>query len=334
MQALSNTVKQTERFYMIDRLLREQGLVSFVQLQNELEVSPATLKRDLAFMRDRLNAPIVFDRELGGYRLERNTIGPRHELPGLWFDDAELLALLSIQQMIDGLDVGGLLGPRLKPLIKRMQDLLGERFESGDMLSERVRFVRMHDRLVVPRHFSVVGQALLTRKQVQIRHYSRARQTHSERTISPQRLVHYRNAWYLDAWCHQRDALRVFALDAIERVDLLEQDATDIDPAEISATVEAGYGIFTGAQVQWATLLFTPEAAQWVQQESWHPRQRATAHGDGSLTVEIPYSASTELEMDILRHADQVRVLAPADLAQRVRDRLQAAAVQYQATPD
>jgi predicted DNA-binding transcriptional regulator YafY len=192
----------------------------------------------------------------------------------------------------------------------------------------------MHDRLVVPRHFSVVGQALLDRKQVQIRHFSRARQSHSERTISPQRLVHYRNAWYLDAWCHQREALRVFALDAIERVDLLAQEATDIDPAEISATVEAGYGIFTGAQVQWATLLFSAEAAQWVEKESWHPKQRTTAHPDGTLTVEIPYSASTELEMDILRHADQVRVLGPAELVQRVHNRLQAAAGQYATASD
>lgn len=322
-------MKQTERFYLIDRLLREQGLVGFAQLQNELEVSPATLKRDLAFMRDRLNAPIVYDRELGGYRLDRQTVGPRHELPGLWFDEAELLALLSIQQMIDGLDVSGLLGPRLKPLVRRLRNLLGERFESGEKLSERIRFVRMHDRLVVPRHFSIVGQALLMRRRVRIRHYSRTRREHSERVVSPQRLVHYRNTWYMDAWCHQRDALRVFALDAVEQAELLDDTAAEVDPDELSASVEAGYGIFTGHATHVARLVFTPEAAQWVRNETWHPAQKMQEQPDGGLVVEVPYSVSTELEMDILRHADQVRVMSPPDLVSRVRARLQTALAQY-----
>lgn len=322
-------MKQTERLYLIDRLLREQGLVSFSQMLAELEVSPATLKRDLAFMRDRLNSPIVFDRDLGGYRLDRNSIGPRHELPGLWFDDAELMALLSIHEMLDGLDVGGLLGPRLKPLVKRLQDLLGERFESGDRLSQRVRFVRMHDRMVVPTDFSVVGHALLDRKRVRIIHFSRTRQERTNREISPQRLVHYRNAWYLDAWCHQRNALRVFSLDAIESVELLTTVAVEIDAQQIAESVEAGYGIFAGAKIQWARLRFSGEAANWVRLERWHPRQRTLSEPDGSLIIEIPYSGSTELEMDILRHGDQVQVLGPPDLTDRIRQRLGAAAALY-----
>jgi predicted DNA-binding transcriptional regulator YafY len=315
-------LKQTERLYVIDRLLRDQGLVTFAHMLEQLEISPATLKRDLSFMRDRLNAPIVFDRDLGGYRLERQTIGPRHELPGLWFDDAELMALLSIHQMLEGLDVGGLLGPRLKPLVRRLQNLLGERFGSADQLNERVRFVRMHDRIVVPTDFSVVGHALLARKRLQITHYSRSRDETSEREISPQRLVHYRNAWYLDAWCHQRDALRVFSLDATQSVVISETDALDVAPDELSQAVEAGYGIFAGQQVQWAKLSFSAQAARWVENESWHPRQRSTLNEDGSLIREVPYSDSTELEMDILRHGEHVQVLAPADLAERIQARL------------
>ncbi|MGB7181150.1 MAG: WYL domain-containing protein, partial [Burkholderiaceae bacterium] len=322
-------MKQTERLYLIDRLLREQGLVSFAQMLEALEISPATLKRDLAFMRDRLNSPILFDRDLGGYRLDRDTIGPRHELPGLWFDDAELMALLSIHQMLDGLDVGGLLGPRLKPLVKRLQDLLGERFDSGDRLSERVRFIRMHDRMVVPNDFSVIGHALLSRNRLRIAHFSRSTTEKTEREISPQRLVHYRNAWYLDAWCHLRNALRVFALDAIESVELLETTATEVDDDQVSASVEAGYGIFAGNKIQWARLRFTPEAARWVRHESWHPRQRLESEPDGSIVIEVPYSVSTELEMDILRHGNQVKVLAPQELADRIRDRLRAAADLY-----
>ena len=56
----------------------------------------------------------------------------------------------------------------------------------------------------------------------------------------------------------------------------------------------AGYGVFSGARLQWARLHFTPEAAQWVQHEQWHPKQETLLHDDGSLTVRLPYADATE----------------------------------------
>ncbi|HJW26331.1 MAG TPA: HTH domain-containing protein, partial [Rhodocyclaceae bacterium] len=78
-------MNQTERFYKIDQLLNERQVVSFADLQESLEVSRATLKRDLAYLRDRLNAPIVFGRDAGGYRFDRSApqVGGQYELPGL-----------------------------------------------------------------------------------------------------------------------------------------------------------------------------------------------------------------------------------------------------------
>ena len=52
-------VSRHERFYRIDQLLNQHGVVSFETLQAALEVSRATLKRDLQFLRDRFHAPIV-----------------------------------------------------------------------------------------------------------------------------------------------------------------------------------------------------------------------------------------------------------------------------------
>ena len=50
---------RTERFYRIDQLLQERGVVARDVFLDELEVSLATFKRDLEYMRDRLNAPVV-----------------------------------------------------------------------------------------------------------------------------------------------------------------------------------------------------------------------------------------------------------------------------------
>jgi predicted DNA-binding transcriptional regulator YafY len=97
----------------------------------------------------------------------------------------------------------------------------------------------------------------------------------------------------------------------------------------IEAELDGGYGVFSGAKVQWALLQFSPEAAQWVAHEQWHPQQQAVLHEDGSLMLRVPYADATELAMDVLRHGEQVKVLEPAALAQRVAERLSEAVRQY-----
>ena len=66
-----------------------------------------------------------------------------------------------------------------------------------------------------------------------------------------------------------------------------------------------------------------------MQHEQWHPKQETQLHEDGSLTVRLPYADATELAMDLLRHGEQVKVLAPASLIKRVAAQLRSAAAQY-----
>ena len=324
---------RTERFYKIEMLIRSRGSVSFAALMDELGVSRATLKRDLEYLRERLDAPIVYDRFDNGYKLQadpRDAAQVKHELPGVWFSEREIHALLTMHQLIQGLDEGGVLARHLQPLLDKLHGMLGTSESEAKELMRRVKIASPARRPVAPRHFELIGSALTRRQRVQMSYWVRSRKEHTERTVSPQRLVHYRNTWYLDAWCHSSDALRRFALDAIREATLLEQPrAKEVAVKAIEAELDAGYGVFSGAKVQWATLQFTPEAAQWVAHEQWHSKQEAVLQADGSLTLRLPYADATELAMDVLRHGEQVKVLAPAALAQQVQQRLCAAAAVY-----
>jgi predicted DNA-binding transcriptional regulator YafY len=178
-------------------------------------------------------------------------------------------------------------------------------------------------------HFAVVGSALLRRKRLLIAHYVRARDETIEREVSPQRLVYYRDNWYLDAWCHLRNDLRSFAVDAIRRAEIIEQPARNVPEKTLDSVLGAGYGIFSGRKVQWAKLRFTPERARWVSLELWHPKQKARFEKDGSYLLEIPYSDSRELVMDILKQGAGAEVLAPAALRKDVAAQLKAALDRY-----
>lgn len=327
-------MNQTERFYKIEQMLHDRRIASFIELQEELEVSRATLKRDLQFLRDRLNAPIVYDREANGYRFDvPDRYAPKHQLPGLWFNASEIHALLMMQQLLEEVQPG-LLGPHIAPLQTRLQSLLGSVSSSdqGDApaeIAKRVRILHAQKRRTELRHFELIASTLLKRRRLKLRHFNRGRNEESEREISPQRLVHYRDNWYLDAWCHLRKDLRSFAVDAIRSAEMLDVPADEIREDELNRVLAAGYGIFSGSETEWAKLKFKPEQARWVIEEQWHPQQRTESLPDGSLVLELPYANPTELVMDILRHGSGVTVLEPPSLKAAVLAELRAAAESY-----
>ena len=303
-----------ERVYRIDQLLHERRSITFQELMEKLEVSRATLKRDLAYMRDRLNAPIIFDKELSGYRLGEQGVGEAYELPGMWFSAQEIYALMTMQHLLSNLDTGGLLGPHIKPLQSRLSALLETADNSVDQIQKRIKVENLGARHHDLELFQVVGSALINRKRLQIKYYSRGTNETSERDVSPQRLIHYRGNWYLDTWCHLRDDLRSFSVDAIKSAVILEEKAITVSEDKLNEVLGAGYGIFSGKNVQWAILHFTPERARWVASERWHSKQKGQYLSDGTYELKVPYSDHRELLMDILKHGSSVKVVEPKEL--------------------
>ena len=320
---------KTSRVYKIEMLIRNHGQVSFQRLLDELEVSPATLKRDLEYLRDQLGAPIEYDRFGNGYRFGGLYRGQKHELPGLWFSERELYSLLMAHQLLNGLDSDGVISRHLQPLLERIHQMLGTGDADAKSLLKRVKIISPAKRPVPSQFFELVGEALLKRKRLHMRYLTRGRAKVSEREVSPQRLVHYRSTWYLDAWCHTRERLLRFALDAIEQSNLSESRAKEVPMRQVEAEMDAGYGIYGGRASQWATLRVTPQAAQWISREEWHPNQQGCWLDDGAYELKIPFAEETELVMDVLRQGAQVEVIGPPSLRKLVVDRLQEALVIY-----
>ena len=324
-------MERTERFYRIQQLLRDRRVVPFTVFLEQLEVSRATVKRDLEYLRNRMNAPIAWDREARGYRFAAPEQGSaQYELPGLWFNASEIHALLTMRHLLAHIEPG-ILAPQLVPIAERLRLLLGSGDHSVEEVQKRVRILGMASRRFARPDFAVVGSSLLRRKRLHLRYYVRARDEVTEREVSPQRLVHYRDNWYLDAWCHRRDDLRSFAVDAIRDAEILDKKARDIPESTLNKVLGSGYGIFSGHRVRWGRLRFTRERARWVATEEWHPRQRGRFEADGSYVLEVPYSDDRELVMDILRHGPEVEVLGPPPLRRVVRERLATTLARYQA---
>ncbi len=319
-----------DRIYELNRILRAaRHPVSRQRIQAELGCSRATAKRIIEDMRLYLNAPIVYDPEHNGYLYDRSG-GAMYELPGLWFNASELHALLSVQQLLAEVQPG-LLDPVLKPLQKRIGSLLSLQQIGSEGLSRRVRVLQAGARQGGDA-FPTVAGALAQRRQLRLRYFNRGDDTHNDRVVSPQRLIYYRDNWYLDAWCHLRAGLRTFALDAIEQAQTLDSEALDVSEANLDSHYAASYGIFAGVPDRVAVLRFDARRARWVAKERWHRDQEGVSLPDGRYELRIPYSNTPEILMDILKYGPDVEVVAPEELRVLVIERLHAASSQYPET--
>jgi predicted DNA-binding transcriptional regulator YafY len=276
-----------------------------------------------------MQMPIVWDRELGGYRLDEGAATAHlFQLPGLWFSSEEIHALLTMEHLLERLQPG-LLGPQLKPLRNLIRKTLASGDFSAQEVSRRIRILQIGVRPVQSEMFQAISSALLSRRRLRIAHYRRARDENLTREISPQRLVYYRDNWYLDAWCHLRTALRTFSVDVIGQATVLSKRAREIKDQTLDETLGAGFGIFSGKKTQTAVLRFSPMRARWVSREKWHADQDGHYELDGAYMLRVPYSDPTELVMDILKYGADVEVLAPATLREMVHRQLSAAAALY-----
>jgi len=318
-----------ERFYRMQGMLKNRRFVRTQDFLAELEVSRATFKRDLDYMKDRLHAPIIYDRHHEAYRFDDSVADSElWQLPGLWFSADELRALLTMDSLLGDLQPG-VLSELTGPIRKRLKELLQSGEHSAEDIARRIRILAMGSRKIEPAHFRVLSTAVLSRRRLTIRHFRRQDGDVLEREVSPQRLVHYRDNWYLDAWCHKRQALRSFSVDAIESASLTGKAAKEVSDEALDRHFASGYGIFAGAETREAVLLFSAERARWVSRETWHPQQDGKLQPDGTYLLRFPYSQEPELVMDVLKYGADVEVLSPPSLRASVAKQLRTAAARY-----
>lgn len=319
-----------DRIFQLHAILHKRRMpVSAEALMDRMDCSRPTLFRAITTLKDKLGAPVIFEKERGGgYRY--NSTDGHYELPGLWFTAGELQALVIIQRFLNELG-GGLLEEHFALLSKRIEELTSKKHLNLSEVAARIRMPALAARRPGPAFQDVVG-ATLQRKKLWIEYRARTSDQVSQRSVSPQRVTRYRESWYLDAWDEGKNEFRTFAIDRIAKHRVLPARARDIEERTLDDYFASGYGIFSGKGDKVAVLSFSQESARWVADEQWHPRQQGSFLSDGRYELRIPYGQSRELVMDILRHGPHVKVIEPPSLVEEVKKQLIQALRQYAAS--
>ncbi len=165
-----------------------------------------------------------------------------------------------------------------------------------------------------------VRDALDHRRALHIRYYTPARDTVSERTVDPMRLLLVDARSYLEAWCRGAEEVRLFRLDRIEHVATLDEPA---DPPAHARPTDVSAGLFRAQPDQQIAVLTLAADARWVAE--YYPVDDLIEGEEGAATVRMRYAETGWMVRLVLGLGADVAVREPPELAAAVAARARAA---------
>jgi predicted DNA-binding transcriptional regulator YafY len=294
-----------ERIVYLDERIREKGCATSREVAQRFEVSDRQVKRDIEYLRDRLGAPIVWDRASRSYRYETawQELAFADEKSLLFYVFARAAAgTIAYVPLAEENALEGLL--KLVPLGLRgaesaiRYELPG--YEPADI-----------------EKLGLLVRALSESRCLDIA-YCDAEGRTSERRIAALRLVNYAGSWYCVAFDHSRTELRTFRLSRVAKVSLTKIKAQAlIDPIEVERFLASSFGMFKGSGDKTATIRFYGRAVAIVRGEIWHPRQTRSEGSDPRrgdyLDISIPVSLWEEILGRVLRFGADAEAFSPPE---------------------
>lgn len=300
-----------ERVYSFHQDILDNRFPNATTLVKQFEISLATARRDIAYLRDRLLAPLCFDTLKNGYYYSDDSFSlPFTQSPKI------ILLIAMLQKLAEEAGLREL--PELKQLETKLSSLLKADYHQLHR-SLYCEWIELES--IDPDIFSSIIQAVINQRGLELT-YSSAKGKNSNRVVEPQRLCNYQGRWYLLGFCRLRNGLRMFHLARIGAVSTLDEKITPIENLE-ERYLQPAFGIFKGETTYKATIHFSHTAAELVAKQHWHKEQQIE-QVEGGILLTLPVSDDREIAMKVLQYGSQARVINPPQLQQFITDEIKA----------
>ncbi len=310
--------RHLERLLQIDELLRSGRRQTSGSLAEATEVTERTIRSDIAFLRDRLNAPLEFNRRQGFHYTDSDW-----RLPSISLSQGELFALTLGARMLEAY-AGSTYAKELRSSIARLSERLPEQtwVDLQQIADEKILFRGGAATYLNPEIWSQLVEACRTSRQVKMQYFTASRNTESERVVDPYLLHVYRGTNpYLIGFCHLRQAMRWFRVDRIQTLQILKTKFTR-DPnfnakEHLDKIFQAEVG--EGKPVNVA-IWFDKPTAPYIKERRWHSTQHIEEHLDGSVTLRMVVTGLNDLKRWVLGYGKGAIVKSPPELIKLVSE--------------
>jgi predicted DNA-binding transcriptional regulator YafY len=316
-------VRQHERMARVLKvleLIQSRGRWNAKAIADELECSERTVYRDLDVL-EFAGVPFFFDESDQCYRVR-----PDYRFPvfGLTEDEALGQALATALTKSAGLDVGTGAAPTTRKLQvtspEGIKEILADAAELISVLDLKLADHSKHRETI-----KTVQFALLEGRQVTGLYESPYEPEPARIRLHPYRLCLIKNAWYVVGRQDELDQPRTYRLARFKTLRMLDQPADVPDDFDIKAYFGNAWAVFRGDKTYDVEIWFTPDAAKVVTETVWHHTQKAKPEKDGGVTLTFRIDGLEEITNWVLSWAGRAKVVKPAELRERIIEKLQAA---------
>jgi proteasome accessory factor B len=298
-----------ERILHIDRLLREDGYPCRRDIAEAFEVSIKTVERDLEYMRDRLGAPVAYDRNRRGYFYEE----PGFYLPALYMSEGDALALF-LSHHVGSAWRGTPFSETAQKAWEELSRLLPREVAiSTGVFGE---YVHLMDRGVSfgAEHWLTLLTGAQGRHKVLVQYQVPGHTSPVERRLHPYRLLHHRNAWYLLGFDEFRREIRIYALSRIKSVTETKDEFSIPGDFQLEDYIDPNFGIYN--ESEWFDVRI--RAPRWMADILCEHLETGTFERTETrkdmLEISWRTNQQEELQHWVLQWGEHVEVLEPQSL--------------------
>lgn len=303
-----------ERFIWFDHRVKLKKYPNATSLSGQFEISLKTAQRDIEFMRDRLNCPLVYDKSRKGYFYECDTFS----LPLIYLSSEELSSLLIARKFLQDISER-YIGEEISSVVQKITAILQKHMADGNMIDDALSFQLIEYSPTPEEVFKLVLEGCLKRRSLMFTYSSPAYDKVTMRTVDPYHLLNYMGTWHLIAYCHMRRDIRNFVFNRMNNLTIQDRTFTIPGSFNIKEHLQSAFGIYKGKSIREVTLRFSPLKSRWIAGQIWHKDQKVKFLKNGSLELTFPVASFAEIKMEVLKHGAAVEVIKPKALGEIIK---------------
>ena len=319
---MTKKYSQAARLHDLIRILEARYGATVDELVEECQVTRRTIYRDLQAILE-AGYPLMSERQDDGFVVYSFVAG-FSKVPPIVFSLEELMTFYLCRGQLSFLH-GTPFQDDLEAIFSRIHSNLPPRSIAHLERIAEVSTPRFHGFKDYSKQHRLLGelrQALLKQQRCLI-DYRPAKREKQQYLIDPYTLLFFKNGLYIGGYAHNRKALRLFAVERIEKVEVHPERfevPEDYHPEMLTGTA---FGLIDEGEPRRLELLFDKEVAHLIRERIWHPEQQIEEHPDGSLLLRFSASGDKEILAWLYSFIPYVRVIGPESLREKFTNGLQ-----------
>lgn len=302
-----------KRLIFIDNELRKGSYPNKKILSEKYQISEKTIQRDIDFLKNEYEAPIEYDYKRKGYHYYREfTLNP------LKLDEGDFFMLAITEKVLRQYRYSPFRS-HIEKFYEKIKTLFNDEISIyNDELIEVMSFDIGPTREVNKEYFDKLEKAIREKLIVEIKYHTLHSDIYSTRKIDPYHLKNYKGDWYLIAYCHKKNDIRIFALSRIKDLKLMDYNFKINESFNIDDIMKSSFGIYFDKRKWKIKIKFSSYQSRWIKEKVWHKSQKIRENKDGSIILSMTLNNIEEIKRWIMQYGKEAVVLSPKQLRDEI----------------